>query len=840
MLRRSATHAAILSAAILALALGPPAFAQAGAATLLAGPPDQEVLIESDTLVYGWEAQVLQLEGHVVARRGDGLVRAQSGTLDRAHGVLALQGGVLGVQGKDVFLADEAVIDLNTRVADLRHATLYLKEKPANPDAPTAGKNALVLHGTRVRKLKDGSYTAEEVRLTPCDCAGEPDYELLAHTAHLEGDRAHLTGTRLEFLGATLPLFPLSLPLTQRQWGLLGPELGFGSSYWFTYAQPIFLPLGQSNDLTLTPGYYTGGTTHLDPNNQPSQGSRAIKGPRLGLEWRYAPVQGTAGSLDFNLYDDRDQSDSKAAGPPFAGETGTSAGRGLGGVRGLAHWNHRTEAPGFVFAVQGAAATDVMAVRDPQPFALDSVQDLLRTDVGAWSAHGPLTVGADATLMQDMRVAGATTDRRLFGAEARSTVQRLPGLFGQLAPVPLGLFQLSAEASAVQFESLKAPGIEERTTGFGPTDRGASAAAALPYDASRSPALRFDLAPRVAIAGPASLPVDLRAEAGARLDTWILEGHAGRNRSRAYGLFGASAGLPLERLFGGLLHRIEPQVALRAITRPLQSGGPPIGDLTDAGGANFASAPDAAQQGLGPGVALPVGTSAGVPAARRAYDEIDFAAPLSGAIEATASLLQALWTRPANRVFTFDLQQDFLLWMHGGRARVGEASASAGGQVGPASLGASVRYDWALRDLSALSAGGGARDGRGDEVHASLALLRGSSSERLRAGIDELFSAARYRAAPGGLTGNARVGASTPLPKAGLRAGYDLAWTPGDTPVDFANLYHSATLAYETPCRCAGLLLVLGFPFHDGHLLKDRPDFSFRLDLKSLGSFATF
>ena len=209
-------------------------------------------------------------------------------------------------------------------------------------------------------------------------------------------------------------------------------------------------------------------------------------------------------------------------------------------------------------------------------------------------------------------------------------------------------------------------------------------------------------------------------------------------------------------------------------------------------------------------------------------------------MEATASLLQSLWAKPGTRVFSFDLQQDFLLWMHGGRARVGEASASAGGQVGPASLGASVRYDWALRNLSALSAGGGARDARGDEVHASLALLRGSSSERLRAGIDELFSAARLGVPPGDLTGNLRAGLSTPLPKAGLRAGYDLAWTPGDTPGDFANFNHTATLTYETPCRCAGLLLLLGFPFHDGHLIGDRPSFSFRLDLKSLGSFATF
>lgn len=838
MFRRSAATAALVF-----LALAPPAIAQAGAA-LIAGPPDQEVLIEADKLVYGRQTQLLMLDGHVLVRRGDGIVRAATGTLDRAHGILSLQGGVLGVQGKDVFLTDEAVLDLNTRVADLKSAVLYLKERPANPDAPSGGKNALILHGTRVRRLGDGGYAAEEVRLTPCDCAGEPDYEILAHKARLEGDRANLSGARLRLLGATMPLFPLSLPMTNRQWGLLAPEFGFGESYWFTYAQPVFVPLGQSNDITVTPGYYTGGTAHPTAGQSPQPGARSIKGPRLGLEWRYAPFERTVGSLSFDLYKDLDQRDSPAEGPAFPGERATSAGRGFDGVRGLAHWNHRTESGSFVFAVQAIGATDVMAGRDPQPFALDSLQDLLRSDMGAWSARGPLTIGMDAALMQDMRVAGPAVDRRLFGAERLATFQRLPGAFAQLAPVPLGPVKLSAEASAVQFESFVRTGPQERTTGFALTDRAVTAPSALPYDASRAPALRLGLSPRIAMASRTTMPLDLRAEAGARLDTWLMEGgHSDRDRSRAYALFGASAGLPLERRFGGLLHRIEPEIALRAISRPLQSGGPPIGDPTDAGGATFSSAPTAAQQGLAPGVAAGI---LGVPAARRAYDEIDFAAPVSGEVEATASLAQSLWTRTGatvTRMFQFDLQQDVLFWTRGGKGRVGEGSAIVGGQLGPVSAGAAVRYDFSLHDLSAIGASASAHDARLDEVHAALSLLRGSSSERLRAGIDELFSAARFDVPPGGLTGNARIGASAALPKPGVRLGYEVVYYPG-MPQTLANHVHTATLTYETPCRCGALLLAISYPFHDVSLVPDTrkwwsPDLVFKLDLKSLGSFAT-
>src|SRR5262249_12445272 len=318
------------------------------------------------------------------------------------------------------------------------------------------------------------------------------------------------------------------------------------------------------------------------------------------------------------------------------------------------------------------------------------------------------------------------------------------------------------------------------------------------------------------------------------------------DRTRAYALAGASAALPLERRFGTLLHRIEPEIAVRALSRPLQSGGPPIGDLTDAGGPGFSSAPDAAQQGLAPN-----GTTVlGVPSVRRAYDEIDFAAPVSGAVEATFGLGQSLWTKAgkgATRVVRFDLTQDVLLWTHGGTARFGEMSATAGAQIGPVGIGAGVRYDWSLHDISVVSANVIARDARSDEVHGALLLLQGSSSERLRGGIDELFSAARFAVTPGALGGNAVTGASTPLGRAGLRAGYDLRWTPGETSEAFANFYHSATLTYETACKCAGLVLLLGFPFHDTTYLNKTPDgkwkppdFSLRIDLKSLGSFGTF
>ena len=121
---------------------------------------------------------------------------------------------------------------------------------------------------------------------------------------------------------------------------------------------------------------------------------------------------------------------------------------------------------------------------------------------------------------------------------------------------------------------------------------------------------------------------------------------------------------------------------------------------------------------------------------------------------------------------------------------------------------------------------------------ANRARIWSSSSERLRAGIDELFSAARFAITPTALSGTAGGGFSAPLPLH-LKVAYDVGYTLGEVPDQTANWNHVATLTLETPCRCAGLLFSARLPFHDSHLL-GAPEFHLAIDLKSLGSFATF
>jgi hypothetical protein len=309
----------------------------------------------------------------------------------------------------------------------------------------------------------------------------------------------------------------------------------------------------------------------------------------------------------------------------------------------------------------------------------------------------------------------------------------------------------------------------------------------------------------------------------------------------------ARAGLALQRPWGALLHSVDHGVEVRWITHAVRSGGPPIGDPFDAGGPLFAPDPGAAQQGVAPGIPARPGfgqLTAGVPASRRAYDEVDGAAPEEGEALASVRLGQALWARPAAgrapaRVVGLDLQQNFVLRAGGRGARVGESGAALGFGWGAFNFGAGAQYDWSLRALTFLSGYLNVRDSRGDEAHAGLGLQRGAASERIRAGIDELFAAARVASDPGDLFGSASFGGSTALPlsRQGVRVSYDATHllTATELPRDVADWSHTLRLVYDAPCRCAGIQLFATFLFRGGKLLKE-PAIGVLLDLKSLGS----
>ena len=860
---------ATLAAAALALGAAGGARAQTRPALAAGFEGSEPVDIEADTITYDWDSRLVRLAGNVIVTRGDGVLRAGSGVLDRAANTLRLDGGVLAVQGHEVALADAALVDLTSRAAELTHAVLYLKQDLSpqlksltDPHAARGlGKNALTLTAQRIRQLPHGELLAQQVTLTPCDCAGTPDYELISDEAHVTGDRVALSSPRLHIGALKLPLFPLSLPLGERQSGLLFPKFGFSSTTGFAFAVPIFETLGRSYDLTLTPGFFTGSAGSGDPTLPRSAfNNRSVKGPRLGIGFDYAPTENSSGEIDLSLFQDLDRRDSPAQPAQTTPEEGAiAAGRGLpfaNGLRGTLRFSHRTQEGAFTAAADGMLASDSMLLLDATPSTqIERLLGSLRSDAGLWAASGPLSAGVEATALQDLRADqvgnGLLPDRRLFGPEARPMPARLPAAFAQLAPVVLGPVAISGEFSAARFESIGGASALERDTGYAPTDDGAHGLAPIatadPLGLARGSVVRLDASPRISMPLPAGLPIWARVEAGARADAWLFDGDAGRDTRRVYGLADASTGTMLSRGYGSYLHTIAPSIELRALSSALRSGGAPIGDPGDAGGSTYSSNPDAALQGLAPGIATEPGAGGdtrGVPASRRAYDEIDSAAPDRGAGEASVRLLQSLWSAGAKghapaRVASLELRQDFVLWLGGGHARPGEASLAAQLNLGPLTTSAIARYDWTQRTFTAVSGAAIVSDTRGDDLHFFPSVLNGSQNSRLRAGIDELFAAVRQAPVLAPSYGNLAVGAGWVIPatNGSLRFSADENYLIA-AGLPFDSILRTQ-LAWETPCHCAGFVFGADSQLN-GFRPVGAPTIRVLIDLKALGSLSTF
>jgi len=140
------------------------------------------------------------------------------------------------------------------------------------------------VQGRRIQRLGPNHYAVDGISFTPCDCkAEEPSWRIQADRADVEvGERVTLAWPVVYVHG--VPVLPLPwayLPLSDRRTGFLVPRIDTTYLTGLALQEPLFITLGQSADLTLTPGWFLGGA--------------GVRGPRLLTELRYAPSEGTAG-----------------------------------------------------------------------------------------------------------------------------------------------------------------------------------------------------------------------------------------------------------------------------------------------------------------------------------------------------------------------------------------------------------------------------------------------------------------------------------------------------------------------------------------------------------------
>jgi LPS-assembly protein len=714
------------------------ALATAGLLAAVIPPPgvSGEARVQATTASFDVATGTYRLEGDVVISRGGATLRAGKATYDPRTGEVTASGGILLVDPTRVLSAEEVHAVLNGPfeahqvVALYKLAPVPLGSSTTLAEAARCGRNAMRAEGREVSSLDGGRLRLQEARMSLCDCPddGAPSWELRAGAAIVQpGESARLewpvlyVTPRFLFIDHPVPVMALpwfTVPLAPRVSGLLVPQLTSTGPTGWTVSQPVFLTLGRTADLTLTPGYAFGqGAAAV------AAGTASVRGPGLSLEGRWAPAPEAGVMLRVDLQQDLDDE--------------AVPSQGIVGASGLRYavrsdWSQR-------FAGRTALRLSLDVVGDPlyvRDFNPDvRIRDATSRRSALVVSHGTddLVFELTAGWLQPVARNGSLSaiDNGLFGA-ALPAFQRWPSLAVTLAPVRVGgPFLLSGRAGATRAAPVHGPTSDGGADGIGPADRSWQRDAADPteLDGVWQPGERLGVSrldARAELAAPLRLGW-LSATPWVRATGLAYAFDAGAAaRANGWWVAGMQLSTLLSRRFGELRHVIEPRLEWLLASPVAGPGLPAFG--TDAW--------DRAAE-------TPAGATAAFVAPRYAA-----AAPPGRSNQ--LRLAVASWLHsPAFAWLRGEVGQDVDL----GRGKLAEGFVNGAASRGYVTGEAEVRFwtagriepavqpssaSW-LDRFSLLRVRLSLDDGRGDGVHGGLLAFGPGGSAQMGAGVDALF-----------------------------------------------------------------------------------------------------
>lgn len=616
-------HFAALALIVLGQAIAPsPAPGPTAGAAAGAGP----LTLTADMLRYQTDTGRVEADGHVELKGQGVTVRAQHMTYDtRSRRVTAEH--ALIVRGETVGVADAVQLDLDTDDATLEGG-LFVQKKGVSVDELVqaqsadallgAGKNQLALRGVRIRRVSERELEVEHLSFTPCDCnPAAPSWRIDARKADVTvGDSVLLSWPVIYVHGVPVLAFPvLDLPLKDRRTGLLIPKPSSSTYSGFNLEQPFFLTLGDSYDLTFTPGYFFGGSS-----------LRGVQGPELETDFRYAPVEGTRGELALHLYDDFKQPrwpNLPSVAIPNPDDPAALLSRGLRWSLGGGHTQEL--GGGWADRVDLALVSDGFLAGDLSTDLLTQQNRYLRSDATLFQREEDRYLGVALGYRQDVRYGfdlfgtarTQPTADAPDGLSGPRTLQQLPDAVASWpARRVFGDWLLGMDLRFTRLAPLTSSFGDEGEMGiytFSSADPGKGDGVYQPGE--RVARDRLDLNPSLSTAWSAGRFLTLTPTVALRQDLYADE-RGGKPQARGHVWADLRVDSRLARTFGGtggVTHAIEPSLELRY-------------------------APPA----WGPGLAPVQGP---LTSGLRPYDELDLSMPDEGITQAVAQVSQKLVQR---------------------------------------------------------------------------------------------------------------------------------------------------------------------------------------------------
>jgi len=215
------------------------------------GLRDEPIEISADILEYDGERRLYTATGNVLIRQSKRVIRADWVAFNTETG-RGIASGNVEVEEKGTVLR-----------ASFIEFDVYGVEGVVRDGELESTRSSLHGEGRVIRKIGERSYRFEDARFTTCDCPddeGAAPWEVVAEEAEVEvGGYATVRNSTVEILGVPVMWLPWMIyPVkTDRQSGVLLPELEIGSRNGFGLGIPLFWAAHDQLNLTLTPSYTT-------------------------------------------------------------------------------------------------------------------------------------------------------------------------------------------------------------------------------------------------------------------------------------------------------------------------------------------------------------------------------------------------------------------------------------------------------------------------------------------------------------------------------------------------------------------------------------------------------
>lgn len=205
--------------------------------------------ITAERIDYRQDQEVYDATGSVVIRQGRMKLTADHVTIQTLPGILTAIGHVHLMDPQADVTAERMEININTEAGVATHGELYI------PSTNT------FVSGRLMQRFSEYHYRVKDGSFTNCDAQ---DGEVPAWRFRFK-DLDMGVGDTLAFKGGwfclfdvpTLPLPTFSYPLARRQTGFLIPTVTYDNRFGFHMQGSFFWAINPSQDLTISPKYYS-------------------------------------------------------------------------------------------------------------------------------------------------------------------------------------------------------------------------------------------------------------------------------------------------------------------------------------------------------------------------------------------------------------------------------------------------------------------------------------------------------------------------------------------------------------------------------------------------------